>query len=256
MKYMVLRKIGRSEYTEYLKYARGCTANRVYPVSIATGTQDGDIYVDGKGCVLFWHYCGFAYISGDVSADVLEEVYRSFLVSDTERRFLLITDSKFVSDYYSGIDMLRVDKRIEYTHSGILEKQPKLDACFVIERITADNIGVIQGRITPSFSWKDRDVFLRNGFGFIARSKEDGSFAAVAFSSAVSPEEVDIGVETAEAYRHHGLASYLAYKMCEEIMRQGRRPVWAHAETNTGSQKTALCVGFKPIGINTVIHKK
>ena len=36
----------------------------------------------------------------------------------------------------------------------------------------------------------------------------------------------------------------------------GGRPVWAHAETNTGSQKTALCVGFKPIGINTVIHKK
>ena len=253
---MVLRKIDRSEYTEALKYARGCTANRVYPVSIATGTQDGDIYVDGKCCVLFWHYCGFAYISGDVSEDVLEEVYHDFLVSDTERRFLLITDSEFVSDYYSGIDLLRVDKRIEYTHSGILEKQPELDDCFVIERITSDNIRVIQGRITPSFSWNDSDMFLRNGFGFMARSKEDGSFAAVAFSSAVSPEGVDIGVETAETYRHHGLASYLAYKMCEEIIRQGRRPVWAHAETNTGSQKTALSVGFKPIGINTVIHKK
>ena len=251
-----MNKVDRIRYKEYIKCANECPANRVYPLSIATGTQDGDIYVDDKGCVLFWHYCGFVYISGDVSADVLEEVYRSFLVSDTERSFLLITDSKFVSDYYSGIDMLRVDKRIEYTHSGILEKQPKLDACFVIERITADNIGVIQGRITPSFSWKDRDVFLRNGFGFMARSKEDGSFAAVAFSSAVSPEEVDIGVETAETYRHHGLASYLAYKMCEEIMRQGRRPVWAHAETNTGSQKTALSAGFKPIGINTVIQKK
>lgn len=71
-----------------------------------------------------------------------------------------------------------------------------------------------------------------------------------------SRQQQDIGVETAETHRHHGLASYLAYKMCEEIMRQGRRPVWAHAETNTGSQKTALCVGFKPIGINTVIHKK
>ena len=253
---MVLRKIDRSEYTEDLKYARGCTANRVYPVSIATGTQDGDIYFDGKGCVLFWHYCGFAYISGDVSEDVLEEVYHNFLVSDTERRFLLITDSEFVSGYYSGIDLLRVDKRIEYTHSGILEKQPELDDCFVIERITSDNIRVIQGRITPSFSWNDSDMFLRNGFGFMARSKEDGSFAAVAFSSAVSPEEVDIGVETAETYRHHGLASYLAYKMCEEIIRRGRRSVWAHAETNTGSQKTALSAGFEPIGINTVIQKK
>ena len=97
---------------------------------------------------------------------------------------------------------------------------------------------------------------LRYGFGFIARNREKGNFAAVAFSSAVSPEEVDIGVETVEAYRHHGLASYLAYRMCEEIILYGRRPVWAHAETNTGSQKTALSVGFKRCGINTVIHKK
>ena len=256
VKCMVLRKIDKSEYTEYLKYAKGCTANRVYPVSIATGMQDGDIYVDGKGCVLFWHYCGFAYISGDVRADVLEEVYQNLLVSDTERRFLLITDSEFVSDYYSGRDLLRVDKRIEYTHSGILDAPSVLNDCFVIERITTDNIGVIQGRITPSFSWNDSDLFLRNGFGFMARSKEDGNFAAVAFSSAVSLEEVDIGVETAETYRHHGLAACLVYRMCEEIIQQGRKPVWAHAEMNKGSQKTALGVGFKPIGINSVIQKK
>lgn len=251
---MELRKIDKGKCEEYIEYARECKANRVYPVSIATGTQDGEIYTDNKGCILFWHYCGFAYISGNVSKDVLEEVYQKFMAPDTERRFILITDSEFVSDYYSGIDKLRLDKRIEYTHGGILENLPVLDDSFVVERITADNIGEIQGRITPSFSWKDSDTFLRNGFGFMAKSKEDGSFAAVAFSSAVSPEEVDIGVETSEAHRHHGLASYLAYRMCEAIIQQGRNPVWAHAETNAGSRKTALSVGFEPCGINTVIH--
>ena len=75
-----MNKVDRIRYKEYIKCANECLANRVYPLSIANGTQDGDIYVDGKGCVLFWHYCGFAYISGDVSADALEEVYRSFLV--------------------------------------------------------------------------------------------------------------------------------------------------------------------------------
>lgn len=78
------------------------------------------------------------------------------------------------------------------------------DDRFVFKRITSGNIGDIRGRIIPSFSWKDSDTFLRNGFGFLARSREDGTIAAVAFSSAVSPEEVDIGVETAEAYRNHG----------------------------------------------------
>jgi hypothetical protein len=107
-----LNKVDRNRYKEYIKCANECLANRVYPLSIATGTQDGDIYVDGKGCVLFWHYCGFAYISGDVSEDVLEEVYRNFLVSDTERRFLLITDSEFVSDYYSGMTCFDLIKEL------------------------------------------------------------------------------------------------------------------------------------------------
>ena len=91
-----MNKVDSIRYKEYIKCANECPANRVYPLSIVTGTQDGDIYVDGKGCVLFWHYCGFAYISGDVSTDVLEEVYRDFLVSKTEQRFLFITDSKSV----------------------------------------------------------------------------------------------------------------------------------------------------------------
>ncbi len=253
---MILRKIGRSRYKEYIECAGESTANRVYPLSIAAGNQDGDIYADDKGCILFWHYCGFAYISGNAGLDVLDEIYREFLVADTERRFLLITDSEDVSDHYSNRDLLRIDKRIEYSHDGIIGKQQEPDASFVYERITAENIGDIQGRITPSFSWKNNGTFLRNGYGFLARSKETGCFASVAFSSAVSPEEVDIGVETAEAYRHQGLASYLAYRMCEEIIQQGRRPVWAHAETNTGSRKTALSVGFKPYRINTVIQKQ
>lgn len=251
-----MRRIDTCKYSEYIQYAKECTANSVYPLSIATGIQDGEIYIDDKGCVLFWHYCGFAYISGDVSADALEEVYKKFLMPDKERRFILITDSEFVSGYYSDRGLLRCDKRIEYYHGGTPKNLPELDDSFFVERIAEDNIETIQGRIIPSFSWKSSEAFFQDGIGYIARCKEDGGFAAVAFSSAVSPEETDIGVETAEAYRHHGLASYLANKMCKEIIKQGKKPVWAHAEMNTGSQKTALSVGFKPRGINTVIQKK
>jgi len=251
-----LRKIDKSKYKEFMAYAEKCTANRVYPVSIASGIQDGDIYTDDKGCVLFWHYCGFAYLSGNVNPEVLEEVYQEFLVADMNRRFLLITDSKDISDFYSSIELLQLDRRIEYVHSGILEDKPALDERFAYERITVENIGDIQGRIIPSFSWRNSDAFLRNGFGFLNRDRKAGCFAAVAFASAISPEEVDIGIETAAPYRHNGLASYLACRMCEEIINQGKKPVWAHAEANTGSQKTATRAGFKPCKINTVIRKK
>jgi hypothetical protein len=253
---MILRKIDKSKYKEYMEYAEECTANRVYPVSIANGIQDGEIYTDDKGCVLFRHYCGFAYLSGNVNPEVLDEIYQEFLAVEMDRKFLLITDSKDISDFYSRCKLIQLDKRIEYVHSGILENMPELDERFVYERITAENIGDIQGRIIPSFSWRNSDAFLQNGFGFLLRNWENGCFAAVAFSSAISPEEVDIGVETVASYRHNGLASNLSYRMCEEIVNQGKKPVWAHAESNIGSQKTAIRAGFKPCKVNTVIRKK
>ena len=172
---------------------------------------------------------------------------------NTDRRFILITDSEFTADHFSNRELLQIDKRIEYVHTGITQKPCVPDDRFIIERITAENIGDIQGRIIPSFSWENSDTFLKHGSGFLAR--QGSSFAAVAFSSAVSPEEVDIGVETAQAFRHNGIASYLAFKMCEEIINRNRKPVWAHAEKNVGSQKTAIRAGFKPCRVNTVIRK-
>ncbi len=247
-----LKKSKKTDYAKYIEAAKNCTANRVYPLSIATGIQPGEIYED-DGKVLFWHYCGFAYISGPADPGFLEQIYHEFLVADTDRRFLLITDSEFVTGYYKDRDLLRFDNRVEYDHVLVPEISSVPDKQFIIERITEDNIGCVRGRIVPAFSWENDKAFLENGFGHIAR--KDTAFAAIAFSSAVSPEEVDIGVETAEAYRNHGLASYLAHKMCEEIIAQGKKPVWAHAETNEGSRKTAIGAGFQPIKVNTVIQK-
>jgi hypothetical protein len=241
-------------HTDYIEAAKKCTANQVYPLSIAAGIQTGEIFTDDKGSVLFWHYCGFAYISGSVDSDFLEQVYQEFLVADTDRRFLLITDSDFVTGYYKDRNLLQFDKRVEYDHVTAQEISLVTDKQFIIERITEENIGCVRGRIVPAFSWENNSVFLERGFGYLA--KRDTDFAAIAFSSAVSVEEVDIGVETAEVYRHHGLALHLANRMCEEIITQGKKPVWAHAETNEGSRKTATSAGFKPCKVNTVIHKK
>ncbi|MCR5793872.1 MAG: GNAT family N-acetyltransferase [Solobacterium sp.] len=247
-------RVKTEEYSRYIRYAEACTANRVYPLSIASGIREGDICTDGAGSVLFWHCCGFAYIPEPVSDRFLEEVYHQFLLGDTDRRFLLITDSEHIRAYYAACDKLQFSRRVEYTHSGILKQPADPDGHFSIERITADNIGRIRGRIIPSVFWGCDHAFLERGFGFIAR-KDDG-FAALAFSAAVSPDEADIGVETCEDFRHNGLASYLSFRMCEEIIRQGRRPVWAHGETNEASRRTALRAGFVPDRVNTVIRRK
>jgi hypothetical protein len=41
--------------------------------------------------------------------------------------------------------------------------------------------------------------------------------------------------------------------MCAEFISQGKKPVWAHAETNTASMHTALRCGFVQSRINSMI---
>ena len=239
----------------YLDYAQKCSSNRVYPLSIVEGIQDGDIIPNDDNdikAVLFWHYSGFAYLSGDVDESFLQRIYEDYYLKESDRRFILITDDPKVIQFFSDKDGLVLDKRIEYGFGSGQKNEFKCD--YRIERIDESNFDRIHGRIVPSFSWSGKEQFLKNGFGYVALDGEQ--VIAIAFSAAVSSEEVDIGVETDEHYQHKGLAKTLSDKMCHEIVDGGKRPVWAHAISNEGSKHTALAVGFALDRVNTVIRKK
>ncbi len=65
-----MKRIDDLKYKDYIAWAERNYCNQVYPLSIAEGIQPGDIFVDDEKdtkSVLFWHYSGFAYISGTVS---------------------------------------------------------------------------------------------------------------------------------------------------------------------------------------------
>ena len=139
-----------------------------------------------------------------------------------------------------------------YPHHGGCDVADESE--FRIERITRENVSMIEGRIIPSFSWESSEQFLKEGFGYIALDQEQ--VCAVAFSAAVSSMEIDIGVETHEDYRRKGLAAILTGRMCEHIAAIGKKPVWACSTMNKGSMSTALKCGFVQDRINTVIRKR
>ena len=129
------------------------------------------------------------------------------------------------------------DRTSEALKSAI-SKNPDID----IVPVSAENINCIKGRIIPAFSWDSNDAFLEKGLGYAAM---DGDrVATVAFSSAVSSEEIDIGVETDPDYRGRGLAAGVAGKMCEAVLALGKKPIWSCSTMNTASEKTAEKIGF------------
>ena len=250
-----MRKVSEDDHKDFLSWAKANTANRVYPCSIAEGFQSGDIYVndgDDPEAALFWHYCGFGYITGKASEEFLSDVYEE-MISVRDRRLVLITADDDVISFFCDKDVL-MDSRAEYTYLPKENSGAIAETGFQIEQIDAGNISKISGRIIPSFSWESPEQFLEEGFGYVALDR--GQVCAVAFSAAVSSDEVDIGVETAEDHRRMGLAAMLAGRMCRHITGLGKKPVWAHSTSNEGSMNTALKCGFVQERINTVIRKK
>lgn len=250
-------RIDQRNYRNYIDWARNVSSNRVYPCSIAEGFQTGQIYVDDPAdprMVLFWHYAGFAYLAGKASEQILQEIREKVLAGIDGRRFVLITDNEKAAEFFSGNKGIRIERRLEYVHSGSKDHgvSPQLPSDCRIEPIHAANIDRIRGRIIPAFSWDGKEQFLEHGFGYVVIC--DDEIAAVSFSAAVSSEEVDIGVETMEAFRTRGFARLLTEQMCKTIHAQGKRPVWAHSQKNEISGKTALSCGFVRIKENLVVR--
>ena len=251
-----MEKVSKNNYRNYISWAKDNTANMVYPCSIAEGFQPGDIYVNDRAnvkSVFFWHYCGFGYISGKASDELLGDIYSEMISGNNGRRLVLITADDDVTAFFRDRDVL-IDSRAEYSYLHLENAIGIGTDMFRIEKIDTNNISKIEGRIIPSFSWDSSEHFLKEGFGYIVL--DHGRVCAVAFSAAVSSDEVDIGVETYENYRRKGLAGLLAGRMCEHIISIGKRPVWAHSISNKGSMNTALKCGFVQDRTNTLIKKK
>ena len=222
-----------SEFNDYAKEIRHGT---VYPLSMTQGFQSGYIYTDGKG-FLFHHDCGFAFLCGDIGDDFLSDVYS--LMRKTERRLVLFSEKEYITHFFEKLSDTSINTRYFYTYDG--QDVSGENKTYPIKKIDEEMIDRLDGKITPSFSW-NTDAFLQKGFGYAVIS--DDMPVSWAFSAAVSNDEVDIGVETAEKYRGKGLAKTAVNEMIKAIITSGKKPVWACNSLNTGSQKLAEGAGF------------
>lgn len=57
----------------------------------------------------------------------------------------------------------------------------------------------------------------------------------------------EIGITTLEKYRKKGYASEACSRCVQEILNQGKIPLWSTGVQNTASQKLAEKVGFKKL---------
>ncbi len=255
---MNLQKVKPENDSDYLQYINEIDCGAVYPLSIAEGLQNGEIYEsEDKRSVLLWHHCGFAFLAGVCDETFLEAVYELILDQNhaDKRRLLLFVNSTAAKDFFSVKANIVIEQRYFFEHRNA---QPVyhtvLPDGYTIQEIDEDILCRMQGRIVPSFSWSSDKVFLEKGKGFCILHGDH--IAAWAFSAAVSSKEIDIGVETSPEYRNLGFAAVVSSRMIQYILAQNKKPVWACHAQNMASQALAEKIGFEKTGECLIVKKE
>ncbi|MDE7288530.1 MAG: GNAT family N-acetyltransferase [Oscillospiraceae bacterium] len=255
-----MQKTDYKRYSDFIHYAANNDCGKVYPLSVSQGFQHGDIFTySANNCeaVLFWHYCGFAYLAGKPDETFLEDVYKLMLNRDStnSRRFILMTNNKDTEKFFRSKDGVCIDRRylFEYTEnqSPVI---PIMPSGFEIKEINSELLSAIHGGIVPSLFWEKSENFLKKGKGYCILDGKN--VAAWAFSAAVSSSEIDIGVETAENYRGRGLASVAAKMMIKYAFDVRKSPVWACHCNNDASKRLAEKIGFIKTSECSIIKSK
>ena len=249
-----MEKTNQTSYKSIIQQIEKTPCGTVYPLSIADMNQYGDIYKEGDS-VLFWHYCGFAFIYGVCDKIFLESVYNLFLssCSNLSRRFILFSADPRVIEFFKNKNDIMFGKRYNFEYpTDIPFIGSELRADYQVCQFDKELFDNIPGRITPRFSWRDASEFLNHGMGYCVLYK--GRAVSWAFSAAVSRDEIDIGIETVSDFRHKGLGLAVAEKMIRFCFEQRKRPVWSCDANNTASQKIAEKLGFVKYSEYTTIR--
>lgn len=251
---MIMRKVLKEDYNRFVELARKNICNTVYPMSVAEGFQQGDIFTDSleePTFALFWHVSGFAYLTGKTQEEYLEEIYDLLQDKDgtNPRRLVLELKDEEVAAYFEKKEDVAKNPRYRFRLKEYLENteesanvKAEIPEGYELREVDGELAEKITGNIIPSLFWSSKEEFLEKGKGYCL--VYDGKVAAVAFSAAVSSEQVDIGIETAEDHRKKGLATIVAREMVAYVKSMQKEPVWDCNVSNKGSKATAEKVGF------------
>ena len=256
----MLHKLNLLQYPDLIDNADTHDCGSVYPLSVAEGIQEGDIFtnsVKDYDKVLFWAHSGFAYISGNIDEYFLKEIYELMLdrTKSNTKRFLLMTRNKYIQEYFESKDDVIEEKRYLFKHSGSKGYiESSLPDGYELKEIDNQLLKKISGKIVPSLFWKDVNDFLVKGKGYCITCNND--ISSWAFSAAVSTKEIDIGIETKPEYKQQGLGMIVANKMIQYAIEQAKEPVWACHYKNAASEKMAEKLGFIKASECSIIKSK
>lgn len=108
---------------------------------------------------------------------------------------------------------------------------------------TVEDLKNFQGVVVPKFFWNEENINKCQGF-IVLKGEEK---VAIAFSSCISGNKLEIGIETKEGHRREGLGTIAAKALIDYSLENNYQVIWACKHDNYQSLNSAKKVGFEKV---------
>ena len=246
--------------------------NNLFARSVVEQHVDGKVYVDdiaNPKAFYVIHPYGMSLLYGDISNDFLQAELKDYLLGcnssrkasewlqifppELENRIdkilgnrLRIFDSDKDRDNFG--DAVVKHKRVNFKFN--LRKFEQFRCKIDFKEYSFCDVDVTlynetNGSVVPNRFWNNASEFALHGVGFSLMM--EGQAVAIAFSSFMHDEMLELGMETKSECRRRGFASIVSTKLIDYCLERGLVPVWSCRQGNHGSYNLAVKLGFEPI---------
>lgn len=233
----------------------------VVPRAVCEGFNPGRVFVDrthAPTAALIWLPCGYFYLCGQppaladqTLADRMRDDFVPAWRAAGERGLVLAALSPGWQDvlegFMAGKRHARIYRRAFTLDVPRFEPSPPPQG-FRLRRVDA----ALAARLGGMPSWRSPEAFLAHGVGYCLLQEEE--IVAHCTSVFVTRSQVEIDVQTGEAFRRRGLAHAAASALIAACLKGGREPNWECFWNNESSNALAASLGFVKSGDHGVFY--
>lgn len=251
--------------------------NTLFARAVLELKADGTVWGDNQDTpttVLIAHAYGMSLLIGATENEAFNSSLADYLINTSRKRAKCEWLQVYPEAWHDKLSELTQEKIIQHAtianapapqdHAALIEKYRKThvlewtrvnfkyndnnqtlnsEPSYTIKPITTAIWDQIAGSVIPKYFWKSKEEFNANGIGYALMNGDD--VVSIAFSSCKTNNELEIGVETAEAYRGMGYARQVCQKLLADCRKYNYTPLWACKKENTGSYRLAKSLGFE-----------
>ncbi|MFO0555673.1 MAG: GNAT family N-acetyltransferase [Polyangiaceae bacterium] len=231
--------------------------NELFARVVVEGTARGQVLadsLDSPRAAWITHSYGMSLLVGDPAA-LSDEAFCSLVARPRARDEWLQVHPEAWADRIDALIALgprdggrvrrhtRVNFQFRAARYASIRHEVDCSRCEVA-RVDEGIFHAMRGSVVPAGFWDSAKAFVERGLGFAVMS--EGCPAAVAFSSFVRGNLLELGIETAPAFRGRGLARTACVALIDACLARGLTPVWSCRLGNAPSFRLAESLGFEP----------